>query len=218
MTVDLAVHPLAPPPASWPAGVRIVYADPPWRWQTRSPKGHAGGKTPEAHYPTLPTPVLCDVWRHLGLDAAVAPDCALALWARWPMLPDALDVMAAWGFVYVTGLPWIKRASGGGLQVSTGYWLRGVSEVLLIGKRGRPRLQQTPLGIVETDCDDPIAWAFGGIIEAPRGRHHSEKPQAARTLLESLLSPPGVELFGRHELSDGWQAWGNQVGTLGRAQ
>jgi N6-adenosine-specific RNA methylase IME4 len=39
----------------------------------------------------------------------VARNCALLLWTTGPMLPDALGVIAAWGFTYRTfGFTWAK--------------------------------------------------------------------------------------------------------------
>jgi N6-adenosine-specific RNA methylase IME4 len=47
-----------------------------------------------------------------------ADDCVLFLWATIPMLPQALEVMAAWGFTYKSQFVWVKDKAG------TGYWAR----------------------------------------------------------------------------------------------
>jgi hypothetical protein len=46
------------------------------------------------------------------------------------MLPQALAVMAAWGFEYRSHAVWAKD------RVGTGYWFRNQHELLLIGVRG----------------------------------------------------------------------------------
>src|SRR5262249_15454490 len=45
-------------------------------------------------------------------------DAALFLWATWPRLPDALDVIEAWGFTFKTvAFVWVKQnADGDGLH------------------------------------------------------------------------------------------------------
>ena len=55
----------------------------------------------------------------------------LFLWATAPMLPQALEVMAAWGFKYKSHMVWVKDRTG------TGYWFRNAHELLLVGTKGR---------------------------------------------------------------------------------
>jgi hypothetical protein len=39
-----------------------------------------------------------------------AKDCCLFLWGTWPMLPEVLEVVTAWGFTYKTlAFDWAKR-------------------------------------------------------------------------------------------------------------
>ncbi len=67
----------------------------------------------------------------LDVASIAADDCVLFLWATAPMLPQALDVMQAWGFTYRSGCVWAKTRPG------TGYWFRNKHEHLLIGTRGK---------------------------------------------------------------------------------
>ena len=76
------------------------------------------------HYPTM------TLAKIKAIEPPSAKDCALFLWATVPMLPDALDTMAAWGFKYKSHWVWIKQKDG------TGYWSRNRHELLLIGTRG----------------------------------------------------------------------------------
>jgi N6-adenosine-specific RNA methylase IME4 len=50
-----------------------------------------------------------------------ADNAVLFLWTTAPMLPDALDVMTAWGFD--SHFVWIKD------KVGTGYWTRNAREL-----------------------------------------------------------------------------------------
>ena len=49
------------------------------------------------------------------------------------MLPQAIAVMEAWGFKYVSNYVWSKDRAG------TGYWNCAKHELLLIGTRGSIR-------------------------------------------------------------------------------
>jgi hypothetical protein len=59
----------------------------------------------ENHYPTSALEEI----KALAVASIAAPDCVLFLWATVPMLPQALDVMATWGFAYRSGLAWAKN-------------------------------------------------------------------------------------------------------------
>ena len=76
-----------PPPAAWPPAVRMILADPPWQWKSWGAGGYQ--KAPQAHYDTLETVEICEVWPALGMDSVVAGDVVLALWANLPRLGDA---------------------------------------------------------------------------------------------------------------------------------
>ena len=69
----------------------MIYADPPWRYQNWKGQGVA-----ERHYPTM---TLEDI-KALPVAGLAGKDCVLFLWATCPMLPEALDVIRAWGFTF----------------------------------------------------------------------------------------------------------------------
>lgn len=71
----------------------IIYADPPWRYESGKVQGAA-----ENHYPTMSIDNLCA----LPVAELTAKDCALFLWATFPQLPEALRLIKAWGFQYKT--------------------------------------------------------------------------------------------------------------------
>ena len=131
----------------------------------------------------------------LDVGSIVAPDCVLFLWATVPMLPQALEVMRAWGFAYKSSFVWVKDRAG------TGYWSRNRHEILLIGARG--------------DVPAPaMGTQWSSVIAAPVGRH-SEKPTAVYELIESY-SPnlPKIELHARGRLRLGWDVWGYEASDL----
>ena len=113
-------------------GFGTILIDPPWQYVMRSAKGE--GKSPSTHYDCLS---IEDI-KALPVEAYAARDCALFCWAVWPMLPEALAAIAAWGFTYKTGAPWIKRTVNGKIQWGPGYVWRGCSEPLLVATRGAP--------------------------------------------------------------------------------
>ncbi len=64
----------------------------------------------------------------------------LFLWATFPNIQEALDVMRAWGFKYKTlGFSWIKTNKKNGKPFfGIGYYTKSNCEVCLIGVKGKP--------------------------------------------------------------------------------
>lgn len=190
-------------PPNWPfEGLRprsfnVIMADPPWRLVLRSAKGvtvkGAGGQ-----YQLMD---LDDIKR-LPVGELAAKDAVLWLWATAPLLPAALEVMAAWGFAYSTCGSWAKRTASGKLRWGTGYRLRSASEPFLIGTKGKPKASRN----IPSHIDD-------------LAREHSRKPEKAYQLAE-LMHPSDfvnrVELFAR-EARPGWIGWGNELGKFTEA-
>lgn len=186
----------------WPFGILrplsygVILADPPWRFELHSDEGDR--KSPQAHYACMETAAIAALPAgHLG-----AGDAVLALWATWPMLPDALRVMEAWGYQYKTGLAWAKQSKrGNAWAFGTGYILRSASELLLLGTTGAPTVR---------------ARDVRNLVVAPV-REHSRKPDAVHGLLERLFNGPYCELFGRQRRA-GWDVWGNQADRFEAAE
>lgn len=199
-------------PAGWPFGDlsprafgRII-ADPPWAFDNYSAKGEE--RNPKAHYACLDL----DTLKNLPVAQLADPEgCLLWLWATWPMLAQGLEVMAAWGFRYVSGFPWNKRTLAGGPVMGTGYVVRGTSEPVLLGVRGRPAYGpeiRRVRGCLDT-CND-AAVLDGWFLDAKR-REHSRKPDQQYAMLDLMVPHvAGAELFAR-TCWPGWRAWGNQT-------
>lgn len=175
-----------------PGGFSFIMADPPWRWEARSEKGHA--HSPQAHYACTSLEAITA----LPIEALAARDCVLWLWGTNAMWPAQLAVIAAWGFRYSTAGTWGKVDDVGRIQIGTGYWLRNSDEPYAIALRGRPRI-----------CDRGIR----SLILAPR-REHSRKPDQAYANAERMV-PEGhrLDLFSRAS-RPGWTAWGHEAGKL----
>ena len=89
----------------------VIYADPPWTFQTHSDKGK--GRSAEAHYDCMS---LADI-KALPVADMAAQDCVLLLWVTDPHLRNAFDVIEAWGFAYKTvGFYWAKAGAEFGYQ------------------------------------------------------------------------------------------------------
>ena len=161
----------------------VVYADPPWAFRTYSERGK--DRAPENRYPTMSLESI------KALPIPAADDCALFLWVTVPLLPQGLEVMAAWGFAYKSTLTWVKP------HIGLGFWTRNRIELLLIGTRGNvpaPAPGEQP----------------PQVIQAARGRH-SEKPEQVAAIIERLFpNVPRIELFARASRA-GWDVWGNEM-------
>lgn len=160
----------------------IIYADPPWHYQNSGVDSAA-----ETRYPTMPTPEICGLLKKLEVETT--KDAALFLWATNPLLPDALEVIRAWGFEYKTNMVWVKNTHAGG------FYVQGYHELLLIATRG----SFLP------------AITFKSVIESKRGRH-SEKPPLYAMIETMWANQRYIELFAREvEERANWTFWGGEL-------
>ena len=128
----------------------------------------------------------------LQVSSLAADDCDLYLWTTGKYLPEAFEVMKAWGFRYCQTLTWCKAPRGtgqGGLYCPT-------TEFLLLGRKGR-----MPKGKTRKDS----TW-----WQVKRTMKHSQKPEFFQDLIEEQSDGPRVELFARRP-REGWDVWGNEV-------
>lgn len=176
---DAELAEAAPPLPEGP--FELVYADPPWRL----PGSPTSSRAVERHYPTM------ELAEIKALEVPAAEDALLFLWGVNSMTPEALEVMAAWGFEYLTNFAWCKDRWG------LGPFNRTQHELLHVGRRGTfapPATKRRP----------------SSVIDARRGRH-SEKPACVYELIESMYPYASkLELFARCT-RPGWAAWGNQA-------
>jgi N6-adenosine-specific RNA methylase IME4 len=167
----------------------VILADPEWKHVPWSDQGML--KAADNHYPTTGTDEICA----RPVETIAADDCVLFLWGTVPMLPDALRVMAAWGFTYRSHVVWRKVYPG--KQQGMGYWFRVNHELLLVGTRGN------------IPCPAP-GDNWGSVIDAET-RGHSIKPDWQYELIESYFpNLPKIELNARRA-RPGWDAWGYEA-------
>ena len=166
----------------------VIYADPEWKFEPYS-RETGMDRAADNHYPTSE---LADI-KARDVAAIAADDCVLFLWATAPMLPQALEVMAAWGFTYKSHTIW-RKADDDGLMLGTGYWFRNGHELLLVGTRGKA-------------VAPAMGEQFPSVIDHPALRH-SEKPGRFAELIEAYFpNLPKIELNAR-ATRPGWDAWG----------
>lgn len=147
----------------------------------------------ERHYPTM---ALEDI-KALPVAQLADKDCALFLWATFPLLPEALEVIQAWGFQFKTvAFTWIKLApKSDKIHWGMGYWTRSNAEICLLATKGQPRrISKNVHQVIISHVEE-----------------HSKKPDEARRRIEALMGDvPRVELFAR-QATPGWDVWGNEV-------
>jgi N6-adenosine-specific RNA methylase IME4 len=149
-------------------------------------QGNPHARSAARHYPVLSA----DAIAALPVAALAAPDCALFLWALWPALPDALAMIEAWGFEYITNaFLWVKQTpSGDKLWTGLGGWTRSNSEPCLLAVKGNPKR---------------LARDVHQVIMTPL-REHSRKPDEIYDRIERLVAGPYLELFAREQRA-GWR-------------
>jgi N6-adenosine-specific RNA methylase IME4 len=172
---------------------RIIYTDPPWKYNSRANhktrfRGGACGHYPlmtMAQIKALPIPDLAD------------RNCALLMWCTFPYLDKQIELFKHWGFKYRTvAFTWVKTNPKNGKPFfGVGYYAKSNAEVCLLGIKGRVK---------------PVSNSVSSIIIAPR-REHSRKPEEARDRIVELFGDvPRLEMFAR-ESAPGWDVWGNDV-------
>jgi len=193
------MNPLPPGPFS------VIYADPPWKFTTRTPKGLDG--RPQ-HYKRM---TLAEIKAMPVADCA-DKDCWLFFWTTGPHLEQAFQVLNAWGFKYSgMGFTWIKINKNAkfwlwrskifiylnDIFMGGGFTTRKNAEFCLLARRGKPKR---------------ISKNVREVIIAHR-REHSRKPDDVYPRIEAFSKGPYLELFSRCDRK-GWTSWGDEVGKF----
>lgn len=172
-----------------PEPYRVVLADPPWSFRTFGEHDHL--KSADRYYATMTIEEI----KRVPVQPVVAKDAWLLMWTTWPFLPQALEVIEAWGFGYKSGGAWAKQTrTGQAWQFGTGYLFRSASEPLLLAARGKPKWHSK---------SERNLWV------API-REHSRKPDAVYEMIERASPGPYLEIFARQH-RNGWDAWGDET-------
>lgn len=172
---------------------RTILADPPWQFQNRT-----GKMAPEhkrlSRYATM---TLEDI-KGLPVSSVVQEPAHLYLWVPNALLPEGMQVLAAWGFEYKSNLVWLKvRKDGEPDGRGVGFYFRNVTEMVLFGVRGK-HARTLPPGRSQVN------------VLKTRKREHSRKPDEQYALIEACSPGPRLELFARGS-RPGWVTWGDQA-------
>ena len=170
----------------------LVYMDPPWKYRD---KAEAGNRGAESKYPVMPLKSIMAI----PVNELTQDDAILMMWATKPLLREALRLIEAWGFKYVTtAFTWIKLSKDGNPMLNMGAAsTRGNAEDVLFATKGNG-LRRKHAGISQ-------------VVMTKERLEHSAKPEEVRSRID-LLFPEGnrLEMFSRTE-AENWDVWGNQA-------
>jgi len=177
---------------------QVIYADPPWSY--KGAMYERGGA--ENHYNTESQQSL----KNMPVGSLAAQNSSLFMWATFPLLQEALDLGAAWGFKYRTvAFVWVKKNKVANTPfVGMGFYTRANAGIVLHFTKGKALPRQSKN--VES------------IIFSEIGKH-SQKPDEVRQRIKRLFgSVPSIELFARSRKGffpdyeyEGWDVYGNEV-------
>lgn len=133
----------------------------------------------------------------LPVHKLAAENCILFLWVTFPMLPEGLQVINAWGFEYKTvAFNWVKtNPKKDSLFWGMGNWTRSNSEVCLLAITGKPTRES--------------ASVLSAIV-CPRLKHSQKPPEIRDRIVKLCGDVRRIELFAT-EKAEGWDAIGFEV-------
>lgn len=133
----------------------------------------------------------------LPINRIADKNCALFMWATFPKLSDALDVIEAWGFKYITNaFTWIKlNKREKSVSSRLGWWTTSNAEICLFAKRGHPKRR---------------AMNVKQVIFAPSRKHSAKPPEIRDRIVRLMGNVSRIELFAREKV-DGWDCLGNEI-------
>lgn len=161
---------------------RTILADPPWNINQR---GRYNNRSAESHYELMPLERI----KNMPIADLCEKDAHLYLWCPNGLLPQALEVIKAWGFTYRCSMVWCKP------RLSLGNYIRTAHETILFATRGNAPVNN----------HSQPSWLF-----APQ-QEHSHKPEEQFAIIERLSDGPYLELFARRRYKPNWDCWGNEI-------
>jgi N6-adenosine-specific RNA methylase IME4 len=180
------------------AAYAVGYCDVPWQQEAWSDET---GQDKGLPYPSMTVDELMSLCA--GDRSPFTQDAILYFWTTTNRLADALRIIGAWGFTYVSMITWDK------VNIGMGRWVRDRTEHLIICKRGN---------FPGIDLYTPKPESLYSEVKT----EHSRKPVWFAEEIERLYPDMRkLELFQRKEslqpgdirLNGKWDFWGNQAGT-----
>ena len=174
---------------------KTIVVDPPWqyeKWGKGSEKCALAGKEQNVDKPIPYKTMTVEEISEMPIKDIADDNCDLYLWVTQKYLPDAFNVIRAWGFKYCQTLTWCKAPMGtgqGGLFCPT-------TEFIILARRGKMPKDKTRL--------DTTWW------QVKRTQKHSKKPEQFQDIIEMQSDEPRLEMFARRE-RNGWDSWGNEA-------
>ena len=168
----------------------MIYADPAWEYDRTIGQGVAIDQ-----YDTISQEEL----KKLQIAKLADNNCLLFIWATFPKLIEALEVIGVWGFEYRTvAFIWIKLNKKNNTPFfGIGSYTKSNAEICLLATKGKPH---------QFVIDNSISQ----VIMSPL-REHSRKPDEIRDKISQLVGKVNkIELFARDK-KEGWKVWGNEV-------
>lgn len=163
---------------------KVILMDPPWSYNNKA-KGSA-----DKVYNTMSL----DELKNLNIDKLTDSDCVLFMWATFPLIQEALDLIKSYRFIYKTGLSWHKKTRKGKDYFGNGFIFRSAAELLLVAYKGHPK----PKNRHTRNSLDAVCMG------------HSIKPEKSYKLITDLFDGPYLELFSRLNRK-GWDCVGNEI-------
>lgn len=171
----------------------IICADPPWTYKKSGGIKSARGLA-KKFYKTME---LKDI-KNLPVKDICENNCYLFLWCTAPTIPEALQVLYAWGFEYYTlAFTWVKTNK----KADTLFWGMGNStranpEFVLLGRKGK--LKRVDAGVHS--------------VVMSKIQTHSKKPFEVYKRIDDLYGNniDKIELFAR-DYKVGWDSWGDEI-------
>ena len=190
---------------------RVIVADPPWHYRnrhdTRGPSRFGRGVAARYSRGVMDIDDLCDLGPFV--ERVSASDAYLFMWSTPPTLPDAVRLIEAWGWRYVTiAFYWTKLYPNGQPFFGPGRYTPSNVEPVLLGSKNS--CWHTNKGF------KPLQE-----IRAPHPRDengkiiHSRKPVQLHERIEQWLGPQigehdMLELFAT-QAREGWRCYGWDV-------
>jgi len=164
---------------------RVLYADPPWEYNDALLETYGPASL---HYPAMTISELC----LLPVNTIADDNSVLFLWATSPMLPEALQVVKAWGFSYKASFVWDK------VKHNMGHYNSVRHELLLICTKG--------------SCL-PDSKELVDSVQSIERTEHSVKPEKFRVIIDKLYANgKRIELFARNKVNGSeWDSWGDEI-------
>jgi N6-adenosine-specific RNA methylase IME4 len=167
----------------------IIYADPPWDYagQVQHTK-NAPVKSAIDHYNTMTLSEL----KQMKVKEICEKDCLLFLWTSSPHLQQAIELIEAWGFKYMTiAFIWDKQ------KLNPGYYTMSQCEICLVGKKGK--------------IPSPRGSRRERQFLSELRREHSKKPDEIRERIHRMFpTQKKLEMFARQTTSN-FDVFGNEV-------